>query len=303
MTIRNLEAEEITALAANMVINHEDEPMFARGNGTKVKHRVSGPRDLMTQAEMRAQIAILWKDPQNFSLEDIAARVSDQFGLTGNDRLKPRAIRYHVSNLIEYWKKMSLMSVDDKMAMVQARYAQIEAIAEEGLFRSMEGKEVHHYRKQVEKAHSKVREKWIAEEIDRQREELRKAGKNPMNIDFSGLEDTLITTAEKIEKFTKTESNDPGDPRFIRELIVINDKRAELWNLKKHAEVNSTDQEMAGMSDEARDKRMVAVLQSAIQRRDGAGETLAPAQPLGGHKLVEVSTTFSEDDLEGLDDF
>lgn len=278
------------------------EPMNNRNS------QLRGSRDYITQAEMRAEMALLWKDPNDYSLEEIAERVSDMYGLEGNERLTKRSVNSNISRLFEYWKQVQMMAVDDKMSMVQARYGQLEAIAEMCLFRSMEGKEVNYHKKQIEKAHKDLRKKWIAEEIQHQREEMKKDGKGlDLNKIVDHLEDSGLTVMnEKIEEYQRTET-EVGDPRWLNALITINDKRADLWNLKNHAEVMTKDQEVAAMSDEARDKRLTALLQAASDRKANqeglSTSSLATPQPLGGHKPLtpEETIDFSPEDLAGIE--
>lgn len=236
-----------------------------------------GVRDKITMAEMKARMSALWKDGETYI--EIANKVSDEFGLEGDARFKANGIHYHIKSLLAEWRERSMLSVDEKQALVLARYAQLEDICTNALFASMEGKETRYYERQLDKARSKKREQWIREEIKREREE--NEGNIDVGQDNGGMEDALVNMQERIKEYSRVEMS-AGEAKWMAFLIDINHKRAQLWNLLAKREVTNEDQEMARLSDEDRTERMAAVLRSALMRATEDKGNLAPPAPLGG---------------------
>lgn len=267
-----------------------------RNGGRRMRGRLAGGvRDKLTMGEMKARMASLWKDGETYL--EIANKVSDEFGLVGDERFKANGIHYHMKNLLEYWRSVGLLHIDERQAMILARYDQLEMLCMEAYFASCTGTLTSNYEKQVEKARSKEREAQLREIIAEERE--RKKGSmnpnhrdNPMfQFDLSDgeLADILVITSEKVKEYTRTEENLAGDSKWVRLMIDINDKRAKLWGLLNRKGPDSDDAAMAKLSDEQRDERLAAVLSSALHRRaKGAGDTnLAPPAPLGGWENQE----------------
>jgi len=267
----------------------EGRVMIGNGltGGTRMKGRLAGGvRDKLTMAEMKARISSLWKDGELYA--NIANIVSDEFGLEGDMRLKPNGIHYHIKEQIKYWKEAGLLSIDEKQALVLTRYDQLEALITEAYFASCEGKSTRIYEKQIDRARSKDREETIRDIIAEERASA-KSQNRKMDTKFLGeLPDTLMMTAEKVKENERLEGNSPGDPRWTAQLIDINDKRAKLWNLYAKMGEDNPDQELARLSDEARESRLTAVLTAMLARKTGNLGMLAEPSPLGGHAEGET---------------
>jgi hypothetical protein len=281
-----------------VLVSDDLEGTIKNGNtgGRRARGRMAGNRntgrDKLTMAEMKARMGALYKD--GVSYVEIADTVSDEFGLEGSERFKGNAIHYHIKGLKDYWRAMGLLHIDERQSMILARYDQLEMLCMEAYFASCAGSEVRNYEKQIERARSKDREEILREQIRQEREARRnnftgdpRLKDNPkfqFEIDNGELEDMMVTTAEKIKEYKRTEEHLAGDASWVKLLIDINDKRAALWGLKNKRGVDNDDQERARLTDEQRDERLAAVLSAAAHRRANiSGETnLAPPSPLGG---------------------
>lgn len=284
-----------------------------RHGGRRMKGRLAGGvRDALTMAEMKTSMAALWKDGELYQV--IADKVSDEFGLTGDKRLTANGVHYHLKNLKQQWRDMSLLHVDERQALILARYDQLELMITEAYWASTKGKTTKNFERQIQQARSKKREEELREEIAEDRAS-KVNGRNKRNpaLQFDNgdgdLPEILMLTEERIKRSKRKEQNPAGDPRWMHMLIDINDKRAALWGLKNKKVALGGDAEMAALSDEQREERLAAVLQQVIQRKaTGTGNTnLAPAAPLGGWKegeepgmSLEPEVTVEEDEEEEL---
>lgn len=262
-------------------------------NGTKVgkrrKHRLAGGvRDKLTMAEMKARMSALWKEGDTYP--EIAQKVSDEFGLVGDARISSNGIAYHIKHQLEYWRTMGLLHIDERQAMILAKYEQLEMIATEAYFTSCQGKTTTHHQKQTERARSKDREAILLEQIraERERRQENQRGTQPTFdpiYNEEELKDSLAIVQQKISKYTRKEENLAGDPKWVAILIDINDKRAKLWGLHSRKGPDSDEAERARLTDQERDERLAAVLSAAASRKQQQGDTnLAPPAPLGGWK-------------------
>lgn len=280
--------EEVDPIGIVIEADAEGKDLVPNGltGGMRMKGRLAGGvRDKLTMAEMKARMSSMWKNGDSYL--DIAETVSDEFGLEGDQRLKPNGIHYHIKEMLKYWKEQGLLNIDEKQAMVLTRYDQLEAIITEAYFASCQGKSTKIYEKQIERARSKDREEWIRESIAEERQKAKDENRKP-DLNFLGeIESTLMDTSEKIKENERFEGSSSGDPRWTAQLIDINDKRAKLWNLHAKAGEISPDQELARLTDEARDERLKAVLVAALMRKTGNLGNLAPASPLGGFEEGE----------------
>lgn len=265
--------------------------------------RLSGGKDLMRIVEMKAQIAAYWRDGESYA--EIATQVSDEFGLEGTDRIGANGIHYHVKKMIATAREKATLHVNERMALILARYDQIEMLVTEAYFASMQTS-TRNYQRQIKRAKSQDREKQLTADIKRERErlevinkrrvEMKKAplkGKLPDHV-LGELPDILIDTAEHITELERVEDRPAGDPRFLAQLIDINDKRARLWHLLDKSDAGNPDQELAKLPDEERAQRMSAVLHSVMMRRTGDTGTLAPAGPLGGFQDGDLPVELQE---------
>ena len=276
-----------------------------KNGGRRMKGRLAGGvRDQLTMAEMKARMASLWKDGALYI--DIAATVSDEFGLEGSHRFNANSIHYHIKNLKKYWRDIGLLHVDERMSLILARYDQLEMLAMEAYFASCTGRNTTNYEKSIERARSRDREKILREQIQQERErrseELHgnQKGKPQFEFQFDDgeLEDTLVTTHERIKEYSRQEDNLAGDPKWISILVDINDKRAALWGMKNRRGPTNEDQERAKLSDEQRDQRLAAVLNAAIGRREKSKTNLAEMAPLGGWTETDENPNTTTDTIE-----
>lgn len=260
-----------------------------RHGGRRMKGRLAGGvRDQHTMAEMKVRMSALWRDGELYHV--IAEKVSDEFGLEGDKRLTANGIHYHLKNMKEQWRAMSLLHIDERQALVLARYDQLEMLITEAYFASCAGRSTKNFEKQIQQARSKKREKELQEGI-REDYEGRVNHKNKNNaalqfeFDDGDLPETLVLTEEKIKRSRRREETPAGDPRLLAQLIDINDKRAALWGLKSKT-IQTDDAERAALSDEQREERLAAVLQTVMNRKTSGGSlantNLATPAPLGG---------------------
>jgi hypothetical protein len=243
-------------------------------------------RDRLTVASMKAQIAVLYRD--GIYLDEIAARVSAQFQL--DPPLSPKTVQYHVQQMVEYWRGVGLKSMDEKQAMLLARIDQIEMLATEAYFASMQGKSVTNWERQIQRARSKAAERGNRERVKGDRMSAAAEGgleavRAVEDEQQEGqLPDILVTTEEKIKEYERIEESPAGDPRWVTIMLDCVDKRAKLWGAYvKEMGADDPDREYAMLSDKERETRMATVLQNAAQRRQQRLGALAPSAPLGGH--------------------
>jgi hypothetical protein len=260
-----------------------------QGNVTALERRTGRERiarDKLTVAQMKARMAALYAE--GTYIEAIASQVSEEFGL--EVPIVGKTVSYHIQNMLAHWRNLGLKSIDEKQAMVLARYDQLEMLAQQAYFASMGGKRVTNFERQIEMARSKKRAKEIQEEVHEEAERQEGAGERElMGHDPEGL----VKVMEKTKEYTREELSEAGDPRWVAIMVDINDKRAKLWGLyMKDRDVGDPDSEYAALTDEQRDQRLATVLHNAASRRQQNMGNLAPARPLG-------AKTASEDVPEG----
>lgn len=274
-----------------------------------VKSRAAGTtRDLLSQAQLKAGIAGLWRDGAGY--EDIANRVSEEYGVN----ISKDTVHYHVKNMLKFWRDLSLERVETRMAMLLARIDQIDALASEAFFRSLQGKTTEYYDKQVDKARSKEFGKQLLDTIKEEQLHLKKTRNKKkkkkgeaqdlfdeyeqqrtmyealdslINADDGDILDKLIITQEKIKEYVRTEDNVAGDPRWLTIMLDCNKQRAQLWGIPQKQDLTQ-DGQLARLSDAERSSRIVAILTTAKTEREAQLGTLAPASPLGGFDKAPV---------------
>lgn len=255
------------------------------GGTTRLRGRLAGGvRDKITMGQMKARMASLWKDGKLYAT--IADAVSDEFGLEGDHRFKANNIHYHIKEMLRYWRETSLLSVDERQAMLLARLDQLEMLITEAYFASMQGKQVKGYERQINRILKKPDEALdeFKEQIESEREGLTRKQKKRMLHTNGELEDLLAITEEKIKEVSRVEDVGYGDPKLLKLLLDVNDRRARLWQMYNRKDGANADQEMAKLSDDQRVERMAAILHNARMRKSGDKGRLAPAAPLGGFK-------------------
>lgn len=275
-----------------------------------MKHRLTGGKDKIRVTEMKAQIAAYWSAGETYA--EIASKVSDEFGLEGIDRVSAHGIQYHVKRLLETARERANLHINERMALVLARYDQIEMLATEAYFASMQTS-TRNYERQIKRAKSADREKQLAKDVKVERERIARinerrlaqkkapiVGKLPDHI-IGELPDILVDTAEHIKEYERVEDRPAGDPRFIAMLIDINDKRAKLWRLLDKTDAANPDQELARLPDDERAQLLSTVLHSVMMRRTGDTGALAVAGPLGGFQEGEEPVVVVEDTEEEVE--
>lgn len=275
-------------------------------NGTlrvrSLGRQAGGVRDKMTMAMMKADMAALWRDGETY--RDIAEAVSDKYNLTGDQRLKSNGIHYHIKSMLDFWRQKGLARMDERQAMLLARLDQIESLALEGYFASMEGKKTSHVNKQIQRAKSKDRKDQLLDKVLDQRESESRDDKRykinkkqaPLFQDTGELADLLVTTQEKIDEHVRLEENSAGDVKFLALMFNINKERASLLGLHNRKEMLDPDQESAKLTDEQRHQKLATILTAARERREASTGLLAPPAPMGGfqeghepaHTVIEV---------------
>lgn len=255
------------------------------------------------RAKMRLYIASLYGDPDT-TLSAIIESVQEEFEL--EVPLTVKQVQGHIKAQVEMWRKESLKHIDEKLAMVLARIEQIEELATEAYFNSMQGKVVHYYENQIDKARerktqTKMRERALKKptpETDLLEEALweeaeRKAeASNSDDFGHTSMENMLVTTAQKIKEYKRFEETSAGDKGFLVIMLECARERAKLWGLYvKDKSLENPDAEFARLSDTDRAERM-SVLVQGVKARMGLPQRntmaqLAPHQPLGGFKSLE----------------
>lgn len=257
-------------------------------NGVKYKkERVAGNvRDSLAQAQLRAGIAALWRDGEGY--QEIANQINDSYGLS----ISKNAIHYHVKAMLAFWRKLTLARLDERQAMLLARIDQIEMLACEAYFQSMQGRMTNMHEKQIERAKSNDTKKKLQKNIRKEREDIKKNKKNArdrakLDIDYNedgDIFDILVTTSEKIKEYARNEENPAGDPRFLQIMLDCNKQRAQLWGMLNRKDAESDDKNIAKLTDEDRANRLAIILHDVAVRRTKNTGALAPTAPLGGFK-------------------
>lgn len=258
------------------------------------KGRLAGHhRDKQTQAQMKAEIASLWRDGESYPV--IAETISDRYGLVGKERISGNGVHYHVKRMLQYWRQQGLARMDERQAMCLARLDQIESLAVEAYFASMEGKRTTQYNKQIERARSKEREQQILDAEKRKREgtkvrvrnapsDYKKDGGNSaaQTAETGELEDLMVVTQEKINRNIRMEENQAGDPKYLAIMFNCNRERAKILGLYQQTQSLNQDQESAKLSEEDRMERVATLLSNAKERRQATANMLADPAPMGG---------------------
>lgn len=284
----------------------KDQAQIHRGAVTEVmpltevskinRHRHNNNKDIMTQAQIKASMAGLWRDGTSY--DDIAERINEEYGTN----LAPSSIQNHIKSMLRYWRNLTLARVDEKQAMVLAKIEQVEELATMAYFASMSGKTVTMVQKQIDRAKSKENEKELRKRTKKERRDMKKArGKHAEDVplivnDDGGLLDSLIITQEKIKEYIRKEENAAGDPRFLQIILDCNNRRAQIWGLFNNKTPEDADSAMVKLTDEDRQKRLEAILNTAAQRRSADVGALAPASPLNGFGVDEEGNDLTPDD-------
>lgn len=272
-------------------------------------------RDKQTQAQMKAEIASLWRDGESYPV--IAEVISDRYNLEGPERITGNAVHYHVKRMLQYWRQQGLARMDERQAMCLARLDQIESLAVEAYFASMEGKRTTQYNKQIERARSKEREQQIleAEKKSREGDKIRVRNSPSDNqawgpnkaakmAETGELEDLMVVTQEKINRNVRLEENQAGDPKYLAIMFNCNRERAKIFGLYQQVNALNPDQESAKLSEEDRMQRVATLLSNARERRQASANMLATPAPMGGWKdgerPVEIEVPEVEDDGWGF---
>lgn len=260
-----------------------------------------GIRDKLLMAQMKSGMAALWADGQTYA--QIAEQISDYYNLEGDERISAHGIQYHIKTMLDYWRQKGLAKMDERQAVILARFDQLEALALEAYFASMEGKKTTHKNKQIEKARSKDRLKKMSRAEKEKREEEGK--KAPMFIDTGTLLDldNLVEVGRKIQKNTRFEESRAGDSKFLNLVFSINRERAKILGLYNRKDHGTADDEAAKLTDTQRQQRLATLFSAAKSRRAlSTNQTmLAEPAPLGGFQ-EETPLEKAVPDIELPDD-
>lgn len=252
----------------------------------------------VAMAHMKARIAALWCQGEAYA--DIARTVEKEFDLPVAT-VQPTAVGHHVRQCLAYWREKSLISIDDRLAMVLARYDQLEILATEAYFASMKGDVTRIYDKQVKRIHEKEFEARLLAKVQKARPNKNRKEDDPMMIadryaDTKANQHRMIEIEQRIKEHTKTRETPAGNPKFLSIMIDINDKRAKLWGLHHKSAFDSDSVAAAKLSDEERESRVAALLNQAKMRHSKNLGSLAPASPLGGFQDNTVAVPVMETD-------
>lgn len=267
----------------------------------KADRLAGGKRDKQTMAQMKAEMSSLWRDGESYPA--IAAIISDRYKLEGPERISGNGVHYHIKRMLQYWRQQGLARMDERQAMCLARLDQIESLAVEAYFASMEGKRTTQFNKQIERARSKDREKQILEAEKRNRKGNRirvrnapsdqvKDGPNKaaLTAETGELEDLMVVTQEKINRNVRLEENQAGDPKYLAIMFNCNRERAKILGLYQQTQALNSDQESAKLTEEERMQRVSTLLSNARERRQKTANMLATPSPMGGWKEGEGPT-------------
>jgi hypothetical protein len=266
------------------------KPNRIRTNVDWHDHRHDGHgNDKMTMAQYKATMAALWRDGQSYA--KIAEAVSDRYGLKGADRIHPNLVHYHIKQMLSYWRQLVAQRIDERQALALARLDQLEQLALEGYFRSVEGKETKSTSKQIERARSRERSAQMRDNIskdkryEKDRRYLKRDKLEAHNVEDDA--DLMLTMAEKTQKIIKREMAGPGDVKFLNLIFGIQKERNKLLGLYSKEAAHDGAKEAAMLTDEQRTQRLTTIFQAAQKRRTDTMSALAEPSPLGGFP-VEV---------------
>lgn len=260
------------------------------------KLRLSGgQRDKMTVAMMKADMAALWRDGETY--ESILNIVCDKYQLSEDERFTVQNIQYHIKTMLNYWRKLALSRIDERQSAILARLDQIETLAIEGYFASLEGKKTTSINRQITRAKDPERKKRAIEANKQRNQEREEDGKRPLPLQADvdeNMTDSLLVVADKTDKFKKQEENRAGDPKFLMIMFQINKERARILGLYNKDMQFDADAEAAKLTDMQREQRLATIVSSAIQRREKSIGLLAEPSPLGGFAEGQAPETPTE---------
>lgn len=249
-------------------------------------------------AEAKARIAMLYND--DITQAEIARIIQEEFGL---ESFSMSQVAYQIKRMLEYWRKVALKNIDQKQAMALTRLQQIEDLALDAYFRSMEGKVTTYQEQSInELKSSKKKAQEIREAVkieaaqykEQTTNGAKKVEEKEWDIDPTVIEKVLVETGAIIKKYERIESNAAGNPKFLDLMLKCNQERCRIWGIyTKSEDVLSPEQEFAALSDVERTSRLQAILQKVSVRANTNIEeskahsnseisTLAKPAPLGG---------------------
>lgn len=273
-----------------------------------------GVRDKLSMGIMKSTMAALWRDGDTY--KDIAEKINVQYDLDEDHRITSHTIHYHIKAMLDYWRQKGLALMDERQAIILARFDQIESLALEAYFASMEGKETVQYNKQIERARSGDRVKQLSakERAKREAEMKTKNRKGPKHQTLDAqtnellpVQDMLEITNKKIQRNIRHEQNQAGDPKFLTIIFNINRDRAKILGLYSSREQLDGDGEAAKLTDEQRQSRVATIISASRERRQAQLGMLADPAPMGGFRDGETPPdqdgdwgfTDDEDDTTG----
>jgi len=225
-------------------------------------------------AQMKVRMLALYKEDHTYP--EIANQINQEFGTS----IGHHNVIYHIKNMLEYWKTQSADTFEHKQALVLAGIAQIEEMATEAYFRSMQGKETKVYEKQISRMRSHEYRKIIKQTFDEEVKKAQLEGRDPQ-FPEDKLPDLLKDQQEKIKKYRRIDGLGAGNDKFLRIMLDCVEKRAKIWNLYKDQQALNPEQEAASLTDEERKSRLANVINMAMARKLENQGRLSPGGPLG----------------------
>ena len=282
------------------VLDFQEAPLQKKPKATAIRY--SSEKDRIRKAEMKAMVLSLYRS--DVDRKTIVSEVNAQF----NANLREEQVTKFVSDNVKYWKTKSLLFIEERQALVLARLDQLEVLAIEGYFASMEGRETTSYeqlinnlKKKDPATENKKRAKAAnVEEAQAEWREMtndwRDTNAKQIGMEFGDLPDMIEETDNRIKTLQRIESNPAGDPRWVAIMLECNKERARLWSLYQRPDVKNDDQEMASMPDDVREQRLVSILHAAKARVNPNMGHLAKPQPLGGFTEKDPTEDLGDDE-------
>jgi hypothetical protein len=240
--------------------------------------------DGIKEAEKRAVMSELWAD-ENLSGRDVADEYNRRFGTL----LTPKMVQYKIQHQIRKWERIGLKAVATRKAMALARIEQLEALAQDAYFASMEGRTIEGHQSTIDQVQkkSKKNNNTIREQVESVFAEV--AGRNGyvpnevLNPD-GALADNVELVNQKIHQYRKLEHNKAGDVKFLKLMRDLNRDRIDIYNLTKYDTEDDPNKQAALLTDDERTTRVNTIFHNAKIRAIAGTMGLAQPEPLGGFK-------------------
>lgn len=237
-------------------------------------------KDNILMAQMKADMAALWANGDKY--DDIAERISDRYNLDGDQRITSYTIHYHIKSMLEYWRQKGRALIDERQAIILARFDQLEALALEAYFESKQGQTTKSRERQIDRIRDKDQ---VSSALEREREGRDgNKRKKELFIETGDLSDNdiYLELHQRVKKTTRTTDNHPGDVKFLNLIFSINRERGKILGLYNRKDQPDGDREAAKLSDEQRQDKLLTLISAARDRHEKKASMLADPSPLGG---------------------